>query len=82
MKKYKLKLTDPNDTPFRHEEYADRDKNGVWQTDDKGALKHTQEFKKGDIIEVSKPAAQHLMVSKQAIPINIDDVAELMSYAG
>lgn len=79
-KKYKVKLINPRDEPFRHPDFAIRNADGVWETDENGSLKHSKEFMKGDVMEVGKETAQHLIVSKQGELVDPADAVEVMNY--
>ena len=74
MSKVEVRLTNPADEPVCLEEYADRDEDGVWRTDEDGNLKHKQTFVKDDIAEVEPKTAEHLIISRQADLVNVEDV--------
>lgn len=73
----KVLITKPKDTPLRLVEYADREELtedqkakgetvGRWRTDENGNLKHKREFVAGDVAEVQRSTALHLIATGQA----------------
>lgn len=69
MDKLKVKLTNVKGV-FIHPDLADRTETEAWIPDEKGKLPIVAEYKKGDVVELSKATAEHLVMSGQAEWVN------------